>query len=175
VNVTDVKPGDVAVIVYVAGALPVVNVTTAFPCGPVIVADGVNVPPVEVQDTGTFGTAFPYWSVDFTTSDVDADATTVCESTLTFASFVGAAANAVTVMLALTPVVEAVSTFGPAIVPSVHDTVAWPFASVVALDDATVPLFVAGVNVTVWFGTPAVTVEFITRTPIATVFPTPAD
>jgi hypothetical protein len=148
VNVTDVSPGDVAVIEYVAGLAAVVNVTAAFPCGPVVAADGVSVPPVDVHDTGTLGTGFPYWSVDRTTSDVDADATIVCESTLTFINFVGAAARAVVVTVELTPVVETVSRFGPEIVPSFHDTVACPFASVVPVAVATVPSFVAGVKVT---------------------------
>lgn len=174
-NVTGVRPGEVAVMEYVVGIGSVVNVITALPDGPVVVDVGVIVPPVEVHDTGTFGTAFPNWSVDRTINDVDADATTVCESVLTRTSFVGGAARAVAVALAFTPVAESVMVLMPDVVPSVHDTVACPLASDVTLVGATVPLPTAGVIVTASFGTPTVAVEFMTRKPIVIVAPTTAD
>jgi len=148
VKVTDVSPGDVAVIEYVAGATPVVNVTTAFPDGPVVVDIGVSVPPLDDQATGMFGTGFPNWSADRTMSDADPVATTVWESTLILTSLVGAAANAVAVAFTVTPVAASASVFTPDVVPSVHETVACPLASEVALGAATEPLPDWGVNVT---------------------------
>jgi hypothetical protein len=59
VNVTGVRPGELAVMEYVAGRGPVVKVTTAFPDGPVVVVVGVIVPPFDVHDTGMLGTGFP--------------------------------------------------------------------------------------------------------------------
>ena len=98
-----------------------VNVTTAFPDGPVVVDAGVMVPLFDVQDTGMFGTGFPYWSVERTTSDADADATIVTESVLARTSLVGAEARAVAVALTVfAPVDVSVTVLMPDVVPSVH-------------------------------------------------------
>src|SRR6266540_3553061 len=141
-NVTVVAPPlrvAVAVVVWIPGRIPSVRTVVACPLAPVIEDGGVTEPPplAVAHVTVTLPTGLPFASVTSTSCGVP-NMLPTCPVRLSPENFTSAAAApAVPVAVNVTglpvnPPDVAVSVFGPAVVPSVHDvTAAIPLGFVV--------------------------------------------
>lgn len=160
VNVAGASAPDVAVTVKIAGSggatVVVVAVTCVSPFASVVVDAALSTPPADtVHATVAPAIGFPNWSAMWTTNGAEfVPAKMVWLFPLRIVIALAPAAVAVAVIVVDAPVAtDARSVFAPAVEPTVQITVALPLASVVLVDDDTLPPPDNTVHVTTTAGT----------------------